>query len=107
MFNIDLQPVFSVTVTANPPGPAEAQSFLATFEALGIAEFSSFDLGTPAGAKAFLDRAWLAVDDVVNDAGEPMPDSPALRARMIDLAWVRTPLVSAYLNGLAESQAGN
>ena len=44
---------------------------------------------------------------MVNDAGEPMPDSPALRARMIDLAWVRTPLVSAYLNGLAESQAGN
>jgi hypothetical protein len=107
MFNIDLQPQFTVTVRANPPGECEQQSFKAVFEALGIDEFTSFDLSTAAGAKAFLDRAWVGVSEVVDANNDPVPDSPELRARITDLAWARTPLITAYVEGLAEGQAGN
>lgn len=107
MFNIDLQPFFTTPVTAQPPGEYDPQTFGAKFEALGVDEFNSFDLATAVGTKAFLERAWLSVSDVVDKDGNPVPDSTALRAQMIDLSWVRTPLVRAYLDGVSAGQAGN
>jgi len=106
MFNVDEVPVFQVPVPVIAPGGID-QSFQASFEALMIDEFSGFNLSTPDGCTAFLERAWLKVDDVVDKDGNPVPDSTELRARIANMPWCRAALVRAYLDGLQPAARGN
>jgi hypothetical protein len=106
MFDIDLKPVFTTTVKIIAPGGQE-QSFEGTFEALDIDAFESFDLATGAGARAFLERVLLKVNDIIDGQGNPVPDSPELRAKLINKSWVRGPAVKAYILGQRGGQAGN
>lgn len=109
MLDIDFKPVFTRTVTVNIPSGASIieQNFSASFEALDVPEFNGFDLSTPEGTKAFLERVLVDCDDIVDKGGNPVAFTAAMRDRLIAKTWARQGLIKAYLNGFQKEAEGN
>jgi hypothetical protein len=106
MFKIEETPTFSAQITVRPPGSDE-QNFNATFNAMGVSQFSEFDLATPEGAESFLREALIECDGIVGADDEPVAWGGEVLDGLMDLPWVRGPLIRAYLKGINEAALGN
>lgn len=106
MFHIDDRPEFDCTVPIALEG-VERQSITVRYRALANSEIELFDLRTAEGTTDFLHRVVARVDDVVDDDGKPVPFTPALLDRLLDLGWVRQPMVRSYFAALAGARLGN
>lgn len=109
MLNVTFKPTFIRTATFRIPSGRgfSEQSCEATFNALTIDEFSAFDLETPEGTKAFLERVLVNVADIVDDDGNAVPYSHAVRDALIANDWGRLGLVRAYITGRQQAAEGN
>lgn len=109
MLDIDFKPTFTRLVTVSIPSGASSveQSFTATFQALDVPEFNSFDLTTVEGISKFLERVFVGADDVVDGGGNPVAFTAELRRRLIALPWARPALVTAYIRGFGQAAEGN
>lgn len=107
--NIDMRPTFTRQVKVEiPRGRDKIEAdFLATFEAIDNSELESFDLATPDGTKAFLNRVIVGLDDVLDGDGNAVPYSETLRDRLLDKPWSRSKLVAAYARGVVGAAEGN
>ncbi len=107
MFRFDPRPVFTATVTVNTPGRTDPEDFKARFLALPIDEFNAHDLTTEAGARAFLEKVIQGIDEIEDMDKRKIPDSPELRAALINAAHVRGPMIAAYIKDAAGAARGN
>lgn len=105
-FNIEAEPIFTQIVEVTPPG-GEAQTFPAHFRALPISEYSAYDIETAEGTRALLDAVLLRADDIVGNDGHLLPWTDALKARLLDLTWVRAGIYRAYLEGVGNATRKN
>ena len=100
MFKFDTRPTFTADVDVKLPD-GSTEDFKATFIALPIDTFNSFDIGTPEGAEAFLVEAFKDADDIVGEAETPVRFTDGLKADLINSLPVRKALIRAYLEKLA------
>lgn len=109
MLNINFRPTFVRTATFRIPSGRgfSEQSCEATFDALTIDEFAAFDLDTPDGTRAFLERVLVNLADLVDGDGNAVTYSPAVRDALLAHDWGRIGLVKAYIRGRQEAAEGN
>ena len=106
MFKINTHPQFTSHVEV-PLGDDEPQVLTTRFQALPIEEAKVFDTRTPEGTTGLLKRVVIRFDDLVDDDGEPIAYTEALRDELLDLGWVRNALVRKYFLDLAGARLGN
>lgn len=109
MFKIDAKPTFRRTVeVAVPDGDSSRRETLqATFRALPTSELDRFDLNTSAGTIDFLRAAIVRLDDVATGDGKSVEYSDQVREAVLDLAYARLALASAYFEGMTQALSGN
>lgn len=101
-FKLNKNPTFVTTATIAVPtdnGPQE-ETISVRFRVLPD---EALELPSP----EFLKRAILRIDDVTDDAGEPVPSSEALISEVLALPFTRLPLVRAYMAALTGARLGN
>ncbi len=57
--------------------------------------------------KAFLQKAFIGVEDLVDDSGKPVVWSDELRDRLIGIPFVRSALARAYMAAITKERLGN
>jgi len=111
LFKISKAQLFTHDVTIFTPvdGGFRKEELKTTFELLPVDEVRGFDLSTPAGTDAFLDRAVRKFGDLTDDNEQPIPYSDELRAQLLKLPHVRQGLCSDYFEAVANNgpKAGN
>lgn len=109
MFRIADRPEFTHTVTVSMPvdGGFEEQSFKARFALLPSSEVDDLKVDTAAGMKDFLRRVIVSFDDIVNDAGDPIPYSDKLRDTVLDQQPARLALFRTYFAAVSKAKSGN
>lgn len=106
MFRLADEPTFTTTAEITVPtdaGPV-AQTLQARFRLLPSDHPAQSTLD---GGREFLTAALISVSDVCGDDGAALPDSEGLRARLIDLPFVRVGLMRAYLKASSGAAVGN
>ncbi len=101
------RPTFRATVTAMVPtdsGEAEKQTFSVRYR---LAADSQADLSTPEQQEAFLHDIIVSVDDLVDEAGDPLPWSDDVRAAVLSLPWALTAILAGYFQALVPARLGN
>jgi hypothetical protein len=101
-FKLNKNPTFVATATIAVPtdnGPQD-ETISVRFRVLPD---EALELPSP----EFLKRAILRIDDVLDDAGEPVASSEQLIAEVLALPFTRLPLVRAYMTALTGARAGN
>lgn len=107
MFKITNEPQFTHSVIACVPvdGGFDEQSFKATFRVLDADKLGTD--GSVQGQIEDLRRLIVKLDDLVDEQGQPVPYSDALRDQLIGLPYVRIALVEAYTRGVTKAKSGN
>ena len=77
------------------------------FRAKTRAQQAAFDLTTEESVDAWLREIVVAFEDVVDDAGEPVPMSDALLEEFIGTPCIRWALLTYYPETLAKTRLGN
>ena len=109
MFKISDHQTFTRTVTIRVPadGGYIDETLAVTYKVLPTTETNSYDLASEKGARAFLTAAIEKLDDITDKKGDPVPYSDALRDKVLDLPYVRTPLAEEYLKSVTGAAEGN
>ncbi len=109
MFKIADNPTFTHDVEINVPadGGSERQSLKATFKVLPANELAAFDTGTNEGQKDFLRAVIVKLDDLVGEDDKPLPYNDKLRDHLLELFYVRIPLMNAYSRAMVIGRVGN
>lgn len=105
-YRLNTRPLFWAPVVVKL-GEEEPQTFRAQFEALEAEEMEAFDLSTPAGTKAFVERVLKDVDQVEDDFENAIPFDQGLRRDLVAAPHLRIALVRAYQNAFASAAQGN
>lgn len=107
MFKVTAQPEFVRTVTVPlPEGDAqEEHTFRARFRLTN--DYDPDAIVTRDGMKAFLRRAVVGLDDVVDDAGTPLPFSPELLEQVLAFDAARLALMRTYSRETTALKTGN
>lgn len=108
MFKIIDNPEFTHEVPVMVPtdgGHAE-QRMKVRFRVIEEDEIA-LDVSVADGTKAFLRRAVVTIEDLVDPADRPVPWSDAVRDRLLQLPYVRMALLRAYNAAVTKARAGN
>jgi hypothetical protein len=109
MFNVAVRPTFRRTVAVTVPDGdgSRTESFIAYFRGLPDDEIAKFDLATVNGTKAFLRAVIVQLDDILDEAEDPLPYRDDVREAV--LAWpnARIALARSYFEGFAQAAEGN
>lgn len=101
-FKLNKNPTFVTTATIAVPTDTGPQDETVSVR-FRVLDDAALELPSP----EFLKRAILRIDDVLDDAGEPVPSSEQLIADVIALPFTRLPLVRAYMTALTGARLGN
>lgn len=109
MFKIIDNPEFTHEVKVMVPvdGGHEEQTFRARFRLVDEGEVDPLKARTAEEFVAFLKRAIVGLEDLVDAAGKPLPYSDALRDRLIALPFIRVALTRTYLAAVTKAREGN
>lgn len=109
MFVVDTNPTFTHTVKVKVPvdGGFDEQSFKATFNVIPTEEVADYDLGDGEGSTAFLRRAIVGMDELVDKDKKPVPYNDKLRDALLGQLYVRKALARTYFDAVAGAQSGN
>lgn len=107
MFKIAKEPTFTRTVTVCVPidGGHSNQSMKVTFRVLSTDQLST--LGGNEGQIEDLRRLIVSMDDLVNEADEPVAYSDPIRDQLIAVPYVRLALLQSYIEAVSKAKAGN
>lgn len=107
MFKLVAEPTFTHTVKVTVPidGGFAEQTFKATFLVIPVDEMT--DTSSLEGQQDLLRRVVRSLDEIVDDAGEPIPYSERLRDQMIASPYARVGLYDTYLAGVFKARRGN
>lgn len=76
-------------------------------QTLGVRFRLTAEEATQMDVTEFLRDAILSMDDIVDDAGKPLPYDAALRDQMIAVPFVRVGLLRAYWAAMSKAKLGN
>lgn len=109
MFTLDPNPKFTHPITVQKPtdGGHDAQTFRATYRVIGDERLAGFDLNDRASSTDFLRTVLVGFEDVQGGDGQPVPYSDSTRDALIDLPFVRVPLVKGYFAAVYKAALGN
>jgi hypothetical protein len=109
MFRIADEPTFVHEVKVRVPadGGHIDETLRATFRVVPVDRMAVFDLYTREGTDEFLAAAVVRLDDLVDDGGEQLPWSDAIRERVLALPYVRAALTNAYVEAVTGARLGN
>ncbi|WP_303362491.1 hypothetical protein [Paracoccus sp. (in: a-proteobacteria)] len=79
------------------------QEFTATFRVLPWSEVEKLDTDPVQLLRAI----WIGWDGIVDDDGQPIPFSDALRDQLIDTLYIRAATVTVYVNAMTGVARGN
>jgi hypothetical protein len=102
-FKLITNPEFthSVTIFVPADGGHEEQTLQARYRYV-----PTDDLPTMSG-RAYVEAVLVSLDDVADEKGKPLPDSPELREAMLSLPWVVMGLMQGYNAALIKARLGN
>ncbi|MGB3407094.1 MAG: hypothetical protein WBA67_06330 [Jannaschia sp.] len=107
MFKIDRNPVMTFPVDIHVPGQDAPETMRIAAKAMSFTDLDAHDVSTREATTEFLRFVIVDLLDVVEEDGTPLDYTTALRDELLDLPWVRSPIVRAYFNALNASHAGN
>lgn len=109
MLKIVQNPEFTHTVKVSLPvdGGFAEHSFKARFRALSVPEIEAFDTNTVDGTTRYLNTILVGWEDVVDDAGQPLPVNDANRDMLIGSPSLRMALMSTYSAAMLGAKRGN
>lgn len=107
MFKIAKEPTFTRKVTICVPvnGGHSNQTMDVTFRVVPTDKLS--DLNGNEGQVEDLKAIIVSLDDLVDDGGQPVPYSEAIRDQLIAVPYVRIALLQAYIEATTKAKAGN
>lgn len=100
---------FTHTVPVNVPAHEghDEQTLEATYRVIGDDKLATYNMADTAQMKAMLREIVVSLDDIVGADDQPVPHSPELFEKMIDVPFVRLALVKGYYRGVYSTQLGN
>lgn len=106
MFKVSSEPRFTHTVTACVPvdGGHENMTFKCTFRVVPLEQLGGEDNETQAES---LKKIVTHMDDLLDDADQPLPYSDAIRDKLIEVPYVRYAMMQTYLAAVTKTKAGN
>lgn len=109
MFKISTRPrvIHPVPLFIEVDGERVDCSFAAKFEIQPISKTEEADLNTADLQGAFLLKAVVDLQDLVDDADKPVPFSLELLRALLDRVEVRTALFGAYFDAARKAALGN
>ncbi len=109
MFKIIQNPEFTHAVPVQVPadGGHREEVLKARFRVLSGEGDDVFALKTNDEIMAFLGRAVVGLEDIVDDDGKPVPFSDAVRDQVLALPYARAALLRAYITAVTKARAGN
>lgn len=109
MFKLASDPQFTHTVPVLVPtdGGHREESIRARFRALGLDRIEELLKDNKKGVSAVLQAAIVALEDLVDEANQPVPYSDAVRDQLLNTPYARDALFRAYTAALAKARSGN
>ncbi|MEA3265209.1 MAG: hypothetical protein U9R07_17190 [Pseudomonadota bacterium] len=112
MFKLSADPRFTHEVKVQVPvdGGHKEQSFKATFRVLPLDQLTAEDEDASSDDQSqvnTLRKVVVGLDDLVDDAGEPVPYSDEIRDQLIGVPYVRIALMQTYIRAITKVKAGN
>ena len=109
MFKIAKDPQFTHEVEIDVPadGGWDRQSIKCTFRVLPAEELAQFDTRSNEGQKDFLRAVIVRLDDLVDEKDKPLSYNNKLRDYLLELFYVRVPLLKAYTDAMIMGRVGN
>lgn len=112
MFKLTTDPRFTHQVKVQVPvdGGFKEQSFKATFKVLPIDQLVTEEDAAASDETAqalTLRKVVVGLDDLVDDANEPIPYSDEIRDQLIAVPYVRIALMQTYIRAITKVKAGN
>lgn len=107
MFKVLSEPTFTHAVKVSVPvdGGHQEQSFKATFRVLPLDELRADE--SEDSQKAMLQRTIVGLDELVDEADQPLTYSDALRDQLIAVPYVRIALARTYVSAVTKARQGN
>lgn len=108
MFNVITIPTFTRDVPVSVPSGDgfKEDSLKATF-CVRPDDEASFDANSPEDIKRFLRDIIVKLDDLVDDAGNPVSYNDEIREQLLSLPYVRIALLRTYTRAQIKVLAGN
>lgn len=111
MFKISDEPQFTHDVPIQvPQNDGHREDMLRTrFRAITLSDGEEYDLTTKEGTTAYLQRIIVSFENLVTDEESPKPIActDVVRDQLLDLPYIRTGLVTAYMRAMHKARAGN
>ena len=109
MFVLDPNPKFTHPVTVQVPvdGGHDTQTFKVTYRVLGEAALADYDLNDRESSTRFLADVVVGFEDVRDANEQPVPFSDRARDALVDLPFVRVPMVKSYFDAVYKAKLGN
>lgn len=109
MFKISTRPRIRQRVKLNIEVDGEQQdhSFTATYQLVPMSETVEAALNTDEGQQAFIRKAVVGLDDLVDKDEKPVPFTPELLGALVDRPEVRVALVTGYFEAAKAATSGN
>jgi len=107
MFKIEADPKFTHDVTVCVPvdGGHANQTFKVTFRVVDIDQLG--DTSSLEAQQELLRKIVCGMDDMIDDADQPVPYSDALRDQLIAKPYVRAAMIQTYLSAITKTKLGN
>jgi hypothetical protein len=109
MFKIIQTPEFTHAVPVQVPadGGHREEVLKARFRVLSGEGCDVFALKTNEDITGFLARAVVGLEDIVDEAGAPVPYCDAVRDQVLALPYARAALLRAYIAAVTKARTGN
>lgn len=109
MFKVSKEPTFTHRVLVQVPidGGHREEVFRATFRVLPTDQAAAFNLMTEDGVFDFLRRAIVRLDELEDDAGQPVPYSDEVRDAVIRRPDARLALSRTYFEAVGGQRGKN
>lgn len=111
MFKITEHPEFTHDVPVQVPcdGGHREDMLRTRFRAISLSEGEDFDLQTKEGTTAYLQNIVVSFENLVTDETEPKPIecTDAIRDQLLDQAYIRMALTTAYMRAMHKARVGN
>ncbi|MFG5381047.1 hypothetical protein [Yoonia sp. R2-816] len=111
MFKVTEEPEFTHEVPIQvPEDDGHREDMLRTrFRAISLSDGEDYDLTTKEGTTAYLQRIVVTFENLVTDEETPkqIECTDAIRDQLLDMAYIRTGLTTAYMRAMHRARVGN
>lgn len=109
MFKVVKNRTFTIPVKVMTPvdGGHLVEELKVTYNYLPTDQTAQFDMKTAAGTDAFLAVAVRRLDDLTDEADNPLPYSDELRDQILKQPHVRNAVVAEYAKAVTTAAEGN